>query len=334
MDSSSVQPVSLRTGAPAAADSELADLTNQVQQGKLDGLREYLARTRKERDWQDRIYVLELVPPRATQATLDEACEAEPQAADLFLIRCAYLSQLASTMRGTNTSDQVGKERYQNSAECVKAALKDLERAAQLDPEDPTPHTKILKCLTIFGQTVQIQQAAFQKAIAIAPDLVPAYFAIVNAASQRWYGSHEQSLKIARAGIANAGPGSDMATCLFWAHMLIGTHYKDFDENPRAAMLYWQNLDVRRELDLAFDEWTKPPYVPRRSSIPFLRHAAEWYRGVGNQARLARVRELTGDPDPKPAPAATAQKAAAPSPQQNGKNVGLFGGIGRIFSKK
>jgi hypothetical protein len=73
--------------------SEGSELKEQVRQGDLMGLRQYLVRTHKECDWQDRVFMLSLVTPSVRLAALDFACDTEPKAADLFLIRCSYYSE-------------------------------------------------------------------------------------------------------------------------------------------------------------------------------------------------------------------------------------------------
>jgi tetratricopeptide (TPR) repeat protein len=285
----------LPAGAIELGGYEASALKEQLEHGSLDGLREYLARSRRESDWQDRIFMLSLVVPSVRLATLDFACEAEPEAADLFLIRCAFLSELAATMRGAGTAGKVGNERFRSAAECIKAALADLDKTAQLDAEDPTAHACILPSLTIFGHLMPRQQRAFQQATELAPDLVPAYRAIVTTLSERWQGSHERSLKFARNAMSKAGPGSDMASCLFWAHLLVRSHLVSFDKKPDAAKGYTYNPETTRELNAAFDSWTQPPYIPRRSSIPYLHHAACWYYLAGDDGRLKQALSLTSN---------------------------------------
>jgi Domain of unknown function (DUF4034) len=324
MASTAQQPISLRNNPSDPDDPELAELSQQLQQGRLDGLRQYLARTRDERDWQDRIFVLGQVAPKASIGDLDAACEAEPNAADVFLIRCAYFAELACTMRGTGTCDQVTKERFSNSAECAKAAVADMKRSAELDKEDPTCFTLILRPLTIFSQREMMKQA-FQTATALAPGLVPAHHAIVTALSQRWGGSHDASVGFARGAMTNAGPGSDMASCLFWAHNLVRTHYKAFDKDLRAEQLYRQNIEVRRELDEAFDKWIEPPYTARRASIKFLKHASAWYLAAKNNANLERAIALTNERlTVSRAPAARKPNSPASGSSANGRG-GLLG---------
>src|ERR1035438_3549590 len=93
--------------------------------------------------------------------------------------------------------------------------------------------------------------------------------------------------------MTKAGPVSDMPSCLFWAHLLVRSHFAVFDKNPEAAEDYVRNSEVTRQLDMAFDSWTEPPYLPRRSSIPFLHHAACWYYLAGDSGRLQRALALT-----------------------------------------
>jgi hypothetical protein len=294
MATSTQQPISSRTEAAAPSDPEIAELSDQLQRDELDGLRQYLSRTRTSGDWQDRIYVLQQVAPKASIDALDVACTAEPEAVDLILIRCAYYAELSKTMRGTGTADQVSGAQFQNSAACVKAAQDDMARCAQLDAQDPTAYTLLLSPLTIFSQH-ELQQQIFQKAIAIAPDLVPAHLALTNALSERWGGSHKASVAFARDALTKASPGSDIATCLFWAQTLVRTHFISFDKDPRAGRLYATNPVVTQELNAALDAWLAPPYAVRRSSIPFLRNASGWYRAVLDVDRLDRVIALTGE---------------------------------------
>jgi hypothetical protein len=316
------QPVSLRTDDSGSGDPEIARLTQEVREGRLDGLREFLSRTRASGDWQDRIHVLERVAPAVSIDALDAALTAEA-AADLILIRCAYYAELAKTIRGTGTSDQVGGARFRNSADCVKAALSDMSKCTQLDDQDPTACTLILKPLTIFSQT-ELQQKAFAKATVIAPSLVPAHFALISSYSKRWGGSHEASLAFARQAMSKADPGSDMAACLFWAHTLVRTHLSGFDKDVQVARRYARKSQVTGELNSALDAWLAPPYAVRRSSVPFLQKASEWYRAVADVGRLNRVAALTGE-----APAAPSSV-----PQTNAASKSGGGLLGWIFGGK
>lgn len=290
----SPQPASPRTSNRATNDPEIQGFIQQVAQGDFAGFRDYLARTRDNGDWQDRIFVLERVAPKVSIDALDAACSAEPEKADLLVIRCAYYADLAQSMRGTTTSDQVSAARFQNAAACAKAAMHDMAKATQLDDKDPSACTLVLRPLTIFGQT-ELQKNIFAQAIAIVPDLVPAHFALISALSERWGGSHVGCVTFAREALAKVGPGSDMTACLFWAHTLVRTHFAQFDRDPQSAARYASKPELNDEVDTALDNWLIPTYEARRSSIPYLLKASEWYRAVGDVERLKRVVALTGE---------------------------------------
>jgi hypothetical protein len=89
MDRRRRQPVSLaspQSEVPRLAGTfelgglEAQELKDEVKHDNLRGLREYLARTRKEGDWQDRVFMLELVVPDISPGILNEACDSEPGA--------------------------------------------------------------------------------------------------------------------------------------------------------------------------------------------------------------------------------------------------------------
>ena len=287
------EPQPGETGKQVGHEAET--LKAQVKQGNLAGLRDYLARTRGDSDWQDRVFMLNLIAPRVRLAALEFACDTEREASDLFLIRCCYYAQLAWTMRGSGTCDEVADHRFHSAAECIHAALADLEEATKLDSQDPTPYACILPSLRIFGQLQPHQQQAFQQAVKLAPDLVSAYYEVVYTLAKRWYGSHERSPAVCALRDDKGGPGSDMPACLFRAHMTVRTHSISLDKDRKEADRYLHDPEVNRELNAAFDSWTQPPYAPRRYSIPYLHSPAHWYYLAEDAARLKRVLELTGN---------------------------------------
>lgn len=287
---------------PAAEErggAEAAELKAQLRAGDLSGLRAYLARTRAEADWQERIYLLELVIEEVRPEILDFACDVEPGAADLFVARCAYFVRRAMHLRGTGTCETLRDGRMTSVARCIQTALTDMDRAVQLDPHDPTAPACILPVLTIFTELRPRQQAMFGHVRAVAPDLVPAWRAMVTAASQRWGGSHEQSLKLAREAMAVARAGSDMAACLFWAHSLAQSHYEIFDKDLKAAQQYAQDPAIQAELNAAFDGWTGTLTTVRPSTRRYLEDAVQWYESAGDRARSERAYAIAGIAAPK-----------------------------------
>ncbi len=275
--------------------SEVHDLIDQVKRADLSGLRAYLARTRLQADWQDRDFILDRVVHWIPPTVLDFACETEPGTADLFLIRASFFSSLARKKRGGGTTDKVTEDSWRAAANCVEAALEALEKFTRLDPDDPTALVRVLPSLGIFCELLPKMRETFQRATQLAPDLAPAYLPVITIQSKRYGGSHEQSLEFARSAFAKSAPGSDMAYGLFWAHFLVYTHFIHFDKDEAAVAQYLEDAKVVDELSAAFDTWTRPPYVPRRSSIPYLHYAANWFYQVKDLDRLRAAFALIGD---------------------------------------
>jgi tetratricopeptide (TPR) repeat protein len=272
---------------------EVERLVAQVKQGDIAGLREYLKRSREERDWQDRCFVLDFVVPELRKEVFDFWSDTEPGKADLQLIRCAWFSNRSWEMRGAGTADKVREGGFESAADCVTQAMEALEQVVRLDPEDPTAHALIMRALIIFDQLVPHMQASFARVEQLAPSLVPAHRYFVNAHGERWYGNHEKSLEFARNASRSAPAGSDMAFCVFMAHDRVRTYLRDFDKNDKAAREYlFNNKQVRDELAAEFDHWTAPPYSARRSSVPYLHLAARWFYFLRDPDRLKRALEL------------------------------------------
>jgi len=178
MNASQTQPTSSVSpiNPDAAADhhefsgQEAARFALEFSDGNLAGLREYLARTREAREWQDRILMLELVASSIPLDVLETACAIEPDAADLAVVRCAYYS-LQTVEHRFGNFDEASPHGVRKAADSIRAAMTALETAAELDPADPTAFACIMCALGVFDKLKPVMQHAFHQAIAIAPEL-------------------------------------------------------------------------------------------------------------------------------------------------------------------
>ncbi len=168
-------------------------------------------------------------------------------------------------------------------------AIANLRHAIQLDSADPTPHVFAMRSFQVFSDLHKLLQQTYEQAIEVAPDFVPAHLSMVNALSKKWGGSHEQSLQAARAAISQAQPGSDAPACIFLAHILVWQYAILFDKDRKRAEAYTNDRKVTQELNETFESWIRPPYRSRRSSLPYLHHAAYWYYQAGDRARLQQT---------------------------------------------
>lgn len=151
--------------------SEAARLAQQFDDGNLNGLREYLARTRQSRDWQDRVIMLDLVSPAIPLDVLETACAIDPDVPDLAIVRCAYYSIQAIQYCRSSAFHESSDPSARRAAECIRVAMMSLETVAALDSADPTAFACIMCSLGIFDQLKPALQRAFEQATSIAPEL-------------------------------------------------------------------------------------------------------------------------------------------------------------------
>ena len=288
--SSSPAPARERAGLSGDFDSKETEvLQQQVAELDFTGLRRFLASTRQNHDWQDRYFVLDLVAPSILPGSLDALCTAEPNAADLSLIRGTHLFDLASKSRGTKVADRTTGQQMAQTEHSIKAAIAALRHAIQLDPADPVPYVFAMRSFQMFADLHKHLHQAYQQAAHLAPDFVQAHLAMVNALAEKWGGSHAQSLQVARSAVSHAQPGSDAPACLFLAHILVWQHIILFEKDRKRADDYANDRKVVQELNEVFQRWIQPPYQSRRSSLPYLHHAAYWYYQAGDRARLQQA---------------------------------------------
>lgn len=76
-------------------------------------------------------------------------------------------------------------------------------------------------------------------------------------------------------------------------HTLVRTRFVHFDKDVQSAERYALKPEVGGELNAALDSWLTPFCVARRSSIPFLRSASEWFRAIFEVERLNRLIAIT-----------------------------------------
>lgn len=277
-----------------SGDAEIERLKQQVQRGDFTELRQYLARTLRAQDWQDRNFVLNLLAPFLPGEALHTAAAAEPEAADLSLLLGIYYYQGASESRGADQAENTTAEQFRGAAQQIPTMMDCLLRSCYYEPADPVPHIFAMRGLLVFSTYEDSGTQEYGEALRIAPDCMPAYYSRVNARSEKWGGSHAESLQIARTAVRAGRLGSDLPACLFLAHFLVWQYARIFDKNKPQADQYLKNPAVTQELNEALDRWIGGNYEARRSSLPYLHEAALWCYLSGDNIRLKRILTLTG----------------------------------------
>lgn len=328
---------------PAARElggTEAIRYRQQVQSGDFSEFRSYLERTRQERDWQDCNFILNLIAPFAQTEALRASSAAEPESRELWLLSGAHIFSHIAQVRGTRTAEQTSEEQFSAVSQQLPTMIHCLQKAAELAPEDPVPHLFAMRGLMIFSDHQDIVQQEYAAGAQGAPECVPLHYAMINARSKKWGGSHEESLSRARAAVRTAARGSDMPACLFLAHFFVWQYAKAFDNDAAKAERYLKDRQVNEELNQAFTQWITPDYRPQRSSISYLHQAALWYYLRGDTERLRQLIALTNHVPyddiwrqlgnaQKHYLQALQQAAGQSQPPVNSKKGGLFGWLKR-----
>jgi hypothetical protein len=284
-----ISMTALEPGAFELGGTEGYALKQRVLEGSFAELRKLLRETSARKDWEDRHFMTDIVIGSSLPGSLDEAVAREPNAADLRLLRGAYAVGRAWQARGTGTVDQITEAQWADAREWVNQAKVDLTQAASALPGDPTPLAFLMNGLIIFGEYKNQLLGAYREALERAPDFSVPYWIMVNERSQKWGGSHRESLQVARDAASKARPGGDAHACLFRAHTLVWQYAKYFEGDEATATAYLTRPDVRDELARAFDAWVKEPYAPRRASVAKLHWPAFWFFRTGDKPRLKRA---------------------------------------------
>jgi hypothetical protein len=290
-----VSAEALKPGAFELGGTEGWDLKQEVLEGNFTGLRKLLADTRASKDWDDRHFMLDIVIGSTLPGSLDQAVAKEPAAVDLLLCRGAYAVHQAWLARGGSTADEVSDEQWARAREWVGKAKADLARVTAADTADPTPCAFLMRGALIFDSDEQTFLESYAEAVRRAPEFVAARAQMVNQKSEKWGGSHEESLAVAREAAARGARGGDAPFCLFQAHLLVFQYLKYFDQDDAAATAYLARPDVRAELERTFDAWTGGGYTPKRSSIARLNWPAFWFFRTGDRARLKKALGFTNN---------------------------------------
>lgn len=274
---------------------ERADLVSRLEAGDFAPLSAFLAKTRQAEDWDDRAFMLELVAGAAETRAVRALVDGSPKDANLRLFSGIHHFDKAWEARGTGTADTITREGAAAMDQLIATAQAELQAAATLDTADPTPLAFLIGVAQL-GANVDAQ-SAFTGAVQRDPGNLGAYWRGVGITTEKWGGSLDTCLGLARRA-ARARPGSDLTAVLFRAHMEAWFHRKWFQNDAAAAHAYAANPAVKKELEAALDGWLTPAYQPRRCSIPGLHWAAAWFFLAGDAARTKCAMRLTNNVQP------------------------------------
>ena len=190
---------------------------------------------------------------------LDAWCDAAPGSPFPWLVRGAHSVNWAWEARGGGTGDTVGADAAVTFLSRLQAAEHDLLSAAEIDPMDPTPWSRLITVAQGLGRDLGARRDRFQEATRRDPLNVNAHLRVMVALSWKWGGSHEEMFAVARDAVARAPEGHPLHVVSAEAHIERCLAYGMGGE-PEAFEEYLRTEEAVRDIEAA---WSRSIGSPR-----------------------------------------------------------------------
>lgn len=217
-------------------------------------------------DPHDRFFFIEALSSwKKRPEYLVEWAEASPDCAAAFAVRGSHGIDWAWEARGggINVKDSdldLFDGRLVN-------AWEDLQRAAELMPDDATPYARMITCAIGLGIEHERTINCFHLASERCHDLWEPHVAMLSYLCEKWHGSHQEMFDFARGVGSQAPEGSGLHALICKAHFERWLYAQNFENNKVLADNYWGHADVRNEILGAYHmSIGSPNHTPTRAS--------------------------------------------------------------------
>ncbi|MFH8616372.1 hypothetical protein ACH4E8_15020 [Streptomyces sp. NPDC017979] len=175
-----------------------------ARQGSFGPAKELLVAARETADWWLRRQASRELGETAltSPAWLEEWHEESPGDPDLALVRAEFAVAQAWDVRTTARASQVALEQFKGFHALLQDALPVLERAVELNPEDPTPWAVVLQHDLGSGAPRELFEEHLREALDRDPHNWSAHAVAVQFLAAKWYGSHEEMFAFAERAAA------------------------------------------------------------------------------------------------------------------------------------
>lgn len=266
-----------------------------LEEGDLDGFKALIAGL-PPGAWSDRTFLVALFATHMRRDVLDQWVKNEPSNPLAWLCRGRHAIKWAWDARGGGRGSTVSEDGARLFFERLELADEDLEKAAELDPKDPSPYAFQLTVDRGLGRDLEAAREHFGLAIVRDPENFTAHEQLHTLLTEKWLGSHDQMFEFTRGAAAKAPAGSDLLALVLLSHTERWAFPMLFQNDAKASREYVADPAVRAEIAQAWDRCLALPETKRRfSTAILLNHAAGWFYLLEDHARLKAVMERLGD---------------------------------------
>ncbi len=166
----------MNRGQPDAtrAFPEIRRAVRQFKRRKLDRAAALLAQ-RRTAPWHERSFCVGMFADKAPLEALDAWCRFEPTCADAWLLRGIRRVHWAWEARGSGRAAEVEEEMWPVFFQRLESAVSDLSWAAELVPEDPEPHGRLISAAMGLSYEPEQILELLRQALARDPEHYTAY---------------------------------------------------------------------------------------------------------------------------------------------------------------
>ncbi|WP_329105411.1 hypothetical protein [Streptomyces sp. NBC_01439] len=209
---SGLLPQSRQNTGRAAPDPELESAAAAAARGSWEPAARLMAETRQRRDWARRSsYAATLGSHRAARPgswlhTWETAVG--PDDPDLALVRAKAMVNLAWHQRGGGWAKHTSPEQFAGFHATLARVPQENARAAELNPDDPTPHVNEIWAALGLGYSQEHMDRIWKEITARDPHHYNAHYAALQYWCAKWRGSEDRAMSFAQRAATDAPAGS------------------------------------------------------------------------------------------------------------------------------
>ena len=250
----------------------------------------------REGAWNERASLLRFFGATATRGPFDEALTASPNEPVLLLLRAAQSMEWAWAARGGGAGSGVSAEGWRRFEERMAMAERDLIRATELDPADPTPYACLVEVARHLKQGKARAQTHLDAAIARNPMDVAARGAFFSFFCLRRYeGSFEDMRSFVQEHVTGAPVGDLRHAFVLRMHEEMWSYEHGFGD-PATGDAYAARPDVRAEVAESYARSVGAPEHRRTfASLRRINDFVAWFFLVQDRDRCRDALTKLGD---------------------------------------
>lgn len=226
-----------------APDAPLRAALDAARSGAWEPAADLLARTRADRDWEERGRRSAGLAELALHHTgwFDEWRAARPGDPDAALVAAELAIDRAWEIRTAARARHVSREQFQAFHAVLRDAEPVLRAAADLNPGDPVPWRVFIAHAMGLGAPREVFEAYLDSGRAADPHHVGLHARAVQYLAQKWYGSHAEMFAFAESAAAAAPEGSPLRGLPLHA---VTEYALDHDAGVEQGPVPWSRIEA------------------------------------------------------------------------------------------